>query len=140
MKLISISIVIIFIVFSAQASKVEKKYKECKPFQSNGYKVQGLNITNAQAAISCTSYFRALIDSGAKNCLFLNMIKQLQKDISPQSLSLLKVTSTNHNNPNLTAVVTSFINFAENNTDKWSENVVFFTEEFLNNKFPCKLK
>ena len=91
-------------------------------------------------------YFLGIVDTGTRNCIILQELHKHNKNsISPQVMDLLNDMTANadiigkQGVQGIEAVITSFINFSENNTNKWQEHPPTFADKFLSNNFPCKL-
>ena len=143
MKKILLILTFVIISFSANASSVGTLFQKCKPLQSNGFNFKTLNKQHTIGAVSCTSYFKSLIDSGTRNCILLNQIEKLStndKNPMPSNvLNLLSKMTANADRVDLRMVIASFINFAEKNKHQWNEYVPKFNDKFLSNKFPCTI-
>jgi len=103
------------------------------------FELSGLSQIKQVEALLCNMTFRTLIDNGVKNCQLTNNLRDHDKKMKTNTLKLIKGFIAN-SNANLNAAITSFINYAENNSDKWSEFFVWHQQEFLSSKFPCKLE
>ena len=143
MKKILLLLSLVMFSLNANASSVGTLYQKCKPLQSNGFNFKTLNKQHTIGAVSCTSYFRALIDLGSQNCILLNHIEKLSKNdknpVPSKVLKLLSKMTANANRVDLGMVITDFINFAEKNNHQWEENVPKYNNKFLSNKFPCTI-
>ena len=115
--------------------KISEMYKLCKPYQNHGFETYNLSKIESVNAMMCGSYFRALINTGVKNCHILSN-KEIQKGIDKTILMGLGVMTAN-SNANLEAVITSFMNFAEKTSEKWEDFVDWSYHEFIGKKFPC---
>ena len=143
MKKISLVFFTLIFSFNANARDIGTLYKDCKVFQSNGFDIQGLNNAQYIPSISCFMYFRALADAGTRNCILLQSIdKNYKKTVSPKVLyGLSKFTANGDiiSGDGIVRVITSFINFSENNTHYWKDVAPTFSDSFLSNNFPCNL-
>jgi len=138
MKLLITTLAMIFMSFGAQAYKIEKIYKFCKPYQTAGFKADSLNISEKEYASVCLAYLKGITDLGFLNCLTLSAIN---KNVTiPSNVTGALYRNTNKEPPTYAALITSFINFAENNTNLWEDFVTLHADKFLGNKFPCDLK
>ena len=95
-KLVILSLTMIFFTFGASAINIGDMYKNCKPYQNNGYKIEGLTETQAIESVACNAYFRALINTGVKNCQILNN-ELMQEGISNNNLLALGIVTANSN-------------------------------------------
>ena len=139
MKLLITTLTMIFISFGAFGWSIGETYKLCKPYQNNGFEINGLSNMAQVNSTLCKTTFRMLINTGVRNCQIINLVKESNKDIKTNTLKVMSMMTSN-SNADMNAVITSFINFAENNTDDWSSLVSWSQHKFLNNKFPCELK
>ena len=137
MKKLLLTLTFVLFSFGANSITIEQLYKNCKPYQNNGFSFENLSQSQASKAVSCFSYLGGMRDRGVANCVILkevdkkNYIEKIR--IKPLS-SLIANADVNSN-----ALITSFINFAENNTEKWKQGVWGNVIEFLSDKFPCKI-
>ena len=140
MKTLLTFLTIALFSFSANARDVGTLYKDCKVFQSNGFNLKPDQLI---PSISCFMYFRALADTGTKNCILLQTLpKNHKKSIHPDVLDVLNIMTANADiidKQGMETVITSFINFSEKNTHQWKEFAPTFTDKFLSNNFPCKI-
>ena len=139
MKLLITTLTMIFISFGANAVEIGKMYNNCKPFQNNGFSMNGLAEEQLITATVCGGYFRGMIDLGVKNCVFLRIFHKYKMVDDDEFKSFSKVLA-NTMNPNLRAVIAGFINYAENNSEKWDKEIGLISHNFLSEKFPCKLE
>ena len=137
MKLIITTLTLIFISFGANAITVEKLYKFCKPYQNNGFQFDNLSSVQKNNAVGCLSYITGMVDKGSGTC---RMIKEINKKklIDKKQLNFLSSLIANER-AQINAIIASFNNYAENNTDKWKYTPGSYTYEFISKKFPCKL-
>ena len=138
MKLLITLLTMIFISFGVKAMEIERLYKMCKPYQTNGFSSDTLSRVQQEYASICIAYLKGVVDIGFVNCLTLHGIT---KSIEIPS-SVIGVLQKNANKEPSTyaSLITSFINFAENNTNLWDKFVSAHTPKFLGNKFPCNYK
>ena len=133
MKLLITTLTMIFISFGASAFTVEQVYKNCKPYQNNGFTIENLSLSQKQNALACVTYLRGLIDRGVTNCYYFSQLKPyITKDMIKKLSGLLANGEVSNN-----AVITSFINYAENNPDTWKHSPSTYSKRFINDKFPC---
>ena len=137
MKLLITTLAMIFISFGANALSVEKLYKDCKPYQSNGFSTKNLSFEKQISSIACLSYLRGIRDKGDLNCKYLKGIKKA-KAIDIESLRVLSLLLAN-SKASISSVITSFINYAENHPENWKYTPDTYSKEYLSDKFPCKL-
>ena len=136
-KLAILSLTMIFISFGASALTIEKLYKDCKPFQSNGFEFNNLDSNQIQRAIACFSYLSGLKNSGFTNCIIMREFNRI-KYVDKKKLDLISSLLTNAN-VDIDQVITSFTNYAENNTEFWKNELSNYARKFISKKFPCKL-
>ena len=110
--------------------------KHCKIFKENNFKIPNPNNDIMKASIACSHYFLALLNSGQLNCMILNKLTSI-KDYNRKFIA-----STNATNTEVTVkqAVTSFLDWADKNEDKWNEKFEVYKTFFLHDKFPCKIK
>jgi len=137
MKLLITTLTMIFISFGASAVSVESLYKQCKPFQSNGFAFENLSTKNVQNAIGCFSYLAGLRDTGRSNCQMMREYNEM-KFVDKNKLEIISSLSANAN-VHIDQVIASFTNYAENNTENWKYAPTIYASKFLYRKFPCKL-
>ena len=128
-------------MFSSGANasiSIEDLYKNCKPFQNNGFSFKNLSPSKRQKGLHCFSYLAGLRDKGNASCIFINEMNK-DKDLDKINLELFSSLFAN-GDASINPLITSFINFAENNTDKWKQSVWVFSSEFIGKKFPCKIE
>ena len=128
----------IFVSFGANAFNIEDLYKKCKPFQNNGFTLDNLNETQQQNALMCLSHLDALRKLGYKNCAYLKKAYE-NKMINITAFETLSSLIANDKDTQINAVITSFVNFAENKPQKWKYTPSNYNEEFIGNIYPCKL-
>lgn len=138
MKLLITTLTMIFMSYGASAAKIELMYKNCKPFQNNGFNFNNLNNEQYETSLMCVSYFRGMLDLGYKNCVYLKASHK-NKLIDYKTFETLSYIIANRRNSNLNAVVAGFNKFAENNTDKWDAEIGAYSHIFISEKFPCKI-
>ena len=139
MKLLLIFLTIVLFSFKVNALKIEKIYNMCKPFQSKGFSRESLTAFESDNAGNCISYLKGLADLGYTNCIALEAILKEGKDnLSLGALVVLK-SRANAEPKTYGALITSFINFAEENADLWDNFASIHVDKFLTNKFPCEL-
>ena len=128
-----------FVLFSfgANAINIESLYKNCKPYQNNGFVFENLSKSQINNAVSCFSYLGGVRDNGVRNCVVMNAINE-RKYVKKKELKIISSLVANASVKNNT-LITSFINFAENNTEKWEHSVSVYFNKFLSEKFPCKI-
>ena len=136
--LISTFILFSFSSYGQNLMNVGEMYKFCKPYQNNGFDLNGLSEKAQINSTVCNSVFRTLIDTGLRNCQLTKSLREADKDIKKNTLKLIAGIISN-SNADLNSVITSFIVFSENNTNEWSKNLSWFQHKFLSNKFPCKI-
>ena len=138
MKLLITTLTILLVNFGANAFTIEDMYKYCKPLQNNGFDLDGLSKTKNVNATICLTYFRALKDFGARNCILLNQAEK-SMEIPTSRVQLFKSLFANADEGvSINSIITSFNTFAENNTDKWNANPAYQHLLYLGKKFPCK--
>ena len=137
MKLLITTLTMIFISFGASAVSVESLYKQCKPFQSNGFAFENLSTKNVQNAIACLSYLAGMRDTGLANCQMMREYNKM-KFIDKNKLEIISNLSANAN-VHIDQVITSFTNYAENNSDEWKYSPTVYASKYLYKKFPCTL-
>ena len=135
MKLLITTLTMIFIGFSAQAYKIDDMNKHCKIFKANKFEVESSDNRIMNASIACSHYFRAILDGGQINCHALKMLKGI-KDFNRSLLASINANAA----VTLPQAINSFLDWAENNEDKWHEGLMVYKTVFLHDKFPCKLK
>ena len=117
--------------------RVAKSIQLIGPLENNGFSFENLSATKTQDAIGCMSYLAGIRDAGAVNCQFMREHFKTEF-IDKKKLKIISNLSTN-TNADIDQLITSFTNYAENNTDKWKESPAFYARLFLYRKFPCKL-
>jgi hypothetical protein len=127
----------IFVSFGVSAFSIENLYKICKAYQANGFSFDNFSKTQVSNSLACISYLRGVKDLGSKNCRYLKISKE-QGLITLPAFNVLSGYNANKENININALIASFNNYAENNTDKWEYNPTSYSEIFLSQKFPCK--
>ena len=141
-KLLLIFSLVLF-SFNANARDIGTLYKSCKVYQSNGFDLKSMHNNQHISSITCFMYFRALADAGTRNCILLQSIdKNYKKTVSPKVLyGFSKFTANGDiiSGDGIVRVITSFINFSENNTHYWKDVAPTFSDSFLSNNFPCNL-
>ena len=139
MKLIITTLTMFFISFGASAMSVEELYKDCKPLQNNGFAFETLKRNQMEAALACTAYLNGLADRGYVNCRHLKALNKNKNILfDKKNLEVISSITANakfSNNP----LITSFINFAENNPQKWKFAPYNYASQFIGKMFPCKL-
>jgi len=128
----------IFISFGAHAFSVETLYKYCKPYQNNGFSWDNLSKSKIQDGIICLSYFRGLGDAGYGTCDYLRRVYD-RGLIDIKAFKTLSSLTANGKFGSVTQIITSFINFAENNPQHWKYSPYNYTNKFISEKFHCKL-
>ena len=138
MKLIITTLTMIFISFGASALSVEELYKFCKPFQSNGFSLDNLSQNKVDKAFGCMAYIRGLAERGYVSCIYLRGFnkKELFEKTELEVIASLTANDKGKVNP----LITSFINFAENNPKKWKFAPYNYAYKFITNVYPCKIK
>ena len=139
MRLLLTFLTITLFSFGASAMTVGEGYKRCKAYQDNGFNLKGLSQKQILETFACNSHFRGILNYGGKMCMILNIIRKKEITLDPNTSGLLINSFANNPKAPLNDVIKNFIIFAENNPDLWQENVVVYTNKFLNNKFPCKI-
>ena len=137
MKLLITTLTMIFMSFGANALTVERLYKNCRPFQNNGFEFKNLSDTQRKNAIACMSYLAGVRDAGVSHCDMLGEYKKMNF-LDKEKLTIVSELSANAN-PNIDQVITSFTNYAENNTNHWNNSATSYANLYLYTKFPCKL-
>tara|TARA_B100001250_G_scaffold252022_1_gene216712 strand:- start:1112 stop:1540 length:429 start_codon:yes stop_codon:yes gene_type:complete len=136
-------IILSFVLFSlnANARDIGTLYKNCKVFQTSGFDFQNLTPAQSIPSISCFMYFRALADAGTRNCIILTTqdTKNLISNKVLHGLAKLTANADIISGQGIVKVITSFINFSENNTHHWEEIATTFNDRFLSNNFPCNI-
>lgn len=138
MKLLIITLTMIFISFSTSAVTVGDLYKYCKPYQNNGFEFNNLGTVQIQNALGCMFYLRGMIDRGRGNCIVLEEMNKMNI-IETNKLKVFSNLTANDKAP-LNPIITSFINYAENNTHQWKYSPLSYAQDFISKKFPCKIK
>ena len=128
----------VFISFGANALTIEELYKDCKPYQNSGLKFKKLSSGEVQRAILCFSYLGGLRDRGRINCVTLNELNKM-KFVDKYKLEVISSLTANARVSN-NQIITSFINYAENNTEYWKQKTSAYVNKFLSKKFPCKFE
>ncbi len=143
MKKLLLILSLVLLSFSANAISVEHLYSDCKPVKSNGFGSEALTKKQMDSARFCMTYFLGMAEQGYRNCITLDTLLKINKEnLSSRVLKILKYNANSNpqvNPNNLKVIITTFINFAENNSDKWGEPVIAHSEKFLSSKFPCLL-
>jgi hypothetical protein len=137
MKLLISTLTIIFISFGANAFNVEDLYKKCKPLQNSGFTLDNLNLTQKSNAVHCATFIRAILSMGARNCVMLQEAYKRTTDVI--TVRTLADLLANDFNISLNAAVTSFVIFAENNTQYWKYGPTNYVNKFIGKNYPCKL-
>ena len=137
MKLLITAITMIFITFGANAFSIENLYEKCKPLQNNGFTLDNLSLTQKSNAVHCVVFIRSMLDMGARTCAMLREANKRTSDvITVRTLASLLANDFNISN---NAAVTSFVMFAENNTQYWKNTPAMYVNEFIGKNYPCKL-
>ena len=130
----------IFISFGANAINVGKMYKTCLVYKVNGFDIKKMSDEQKISSFSCASFFSGVVILGYKNCVVFRFIFNQNRTIDKKTVSLISREVSNHHIPDIRPVITSFINFAENNTQYWEEGILEHSDAFISSKFPCDLK
>ena len=138
MKLLITTLTMIFISFGAHAFNVETLYKYCKPYQNNGFSWDNLSKSKIQDGIICISYFRGLGEAGYGTCDYFRRVYD-RGLIDIKAFKTLSSLTANEKFGSVTQIITSFINFAENNPQHWKYSPYNYTNKYISEKFPCKL-
>ena len=136
-KLAILSLTMIFISFGANALTIEELYKQCRPYQNNGFEFRNLSESQNRKAIACMTYLAGIRDTGLANCEMMREYNKM-KFIDKNKLEIMSNLSANAN-VLIDQVITSFTNYAENNTENWMYSPTVYASKFLYKKFPCKL-
>ena len=138
MKLLITTLTMMFISFGANAISVENLYKQCKPFQNNGFAYEGLSEKQKWDAVLCQNILNNIALRGTSNCYILNSERK-DGNISDRQfkrLASILANSPAHGN----SLVVSFLQYAEANPNNWKTRVPVVSYWFLSENFPCKHK
>ena len=140
-KLVILSLTMIFISFGASAYSIKTMYEYCKPLQNNGFKMKGLDEERQVNGLTCSTYTIALKELGERNCIYLNIVKEMGADDKSGTFDMFSMVKNTmaSGKADVNAVVASFNKFAENNPDKWENKPSVHFKEFVSEVFPCKL-
>lgn len=141
MKLLITTVTMIFISFGANADmkgNVEEYYKLCKPYVANGLSTKGMRDDQLLDFAICSNVLVGHMIRGDMNCKLLKNFRNAG-DINSKQFRLLSIAFANKY-ASLNQIVTSFVGYAENNPNVWRETLAGNTVQFINLKFPCKLK
>ena len=135
-------LILTFVLFSFSASAndgtVEDYYKFCKPYQANGFSPEGLTSIQKTKSLLCHNSLVNLMKRGQLNCVILNKLRKNNEINDDQFLRLSSLIANEFVRPN--PLITTFLNYAENNPDHWEAHISESTFYFLNKKYPCKYK
>lgn len=136
-KLVILSLAMIFISFGASATSVENLYKQCKPFQSNGFSYEGLSEKQKWDAVLCQKILNNIALRGTSNCYLLNAER---KDGNINDRQFQKLTMLANSPAYGNSLVISFLKYAEANPNVWKTRIPVVSYWFLSKDFPCQLK
>ena len=136
MKLLFIILTMIFFSFVASATSVETLYKQCKPFQNNGFAYEGLSEKKKWDAVLCQNILNNIALRGTSNCYLLN---EERKDGNINDRQFKKLTMMANSPAYGNSLIVSFLKYAEANPNNWKTRVPVISYWFLSKDFPCKL-
>ena len=116
---------------AAHALSVKEVYGYCKPFANNGFNIQGA------ADGVCIGYVKVVTTSRQYSCEFLK--DQLQRgSISADSETWRSRNFLGSDTGEITALIQTFLNWAEDNPTKWSQLFVGEAFRWMTGDYPCK--
>ena len=138
MKKLLLILTFVLFSFNTYGNTIEDMYKECKPYQSNGFKVPK-DFDRASGSLGCAAFFKGYFSAMGQSCGYLkNLLKN--KYISSEQFNVLAITSSLDINANMNSIIQGFIIIAENNPNKKWNEPFFSIAPQLNKMFPCKLQ
>ena len=139
-KLIFLSLTMIFISFGASAKLMTtgELYKNCKKYQNDGFQIKNKNDAMEIAnAFMCLTRFKTMTEEGDILCMNLKMFYQREGETP-----YIKVLARRANSfiTDINQSIMSFINFAEQNPNKWDRWYQQDRSEYFAKSFPCNYK
>lgn len=139
-KLFILSLTMIFMSFGANAKFMTtgEVYKECKKFQNNGFNIKNKNnAMDIATGFSCLLRFKTMVEEGDILCLNLKLIYKREGEIP-----YLRILARRANSliTDINQSIMSFINFAEQNPNKWDRWYQQDRYEYFGKNFPCNYK
>lgn len=133
--------ILTFVLFSFKANAfytIERMYKDCKPLQSSGFNHKNIPKEAIIPTLACKFYFEGMVSAGMGVCGALLALKDNGYNLKTPEFRALKEINAN-GTTKVFPVITSFLNFAENNANLWKDRISYHKHKFLGTKFPCKL-
>lgn len=147
MKLMSAIFLLVFSLYSSIAYSnsynVENTYKNCKVWQNSNFDKTKLNASERIAVIKCLTQIKTYLDIGRQNCVYF---KSVYKDLVNEDklvkdkLKILALLTSNKIETTVMQGVISFIKFAENNPNKFNEELQHVRVQWLNKQFYCNIE
>ena len=137
-KIIS-AIFFILVAQSAMAMSNETLYKDCKLHARNGFSLaESEGDLELISQSYCEGYMLGIIEKAQNIC---NFFKSSKTDSSAEFQDRWRFAAyafgTSAKNDNLHAIILSFINWAEDNPEKWSYTP--HARDWLYQKWPCDI-
>lgn len=139
MKKILFLLILFVFPFEVYANNIEQLYKLCKTYQQNGFKIRSNKHSYQLNNVFCVSHFTAWVRAGKTQCDYLNVLQSQYPNTDQEIFEFLS-TMTANKKVTISQAVTSFLNWAENNSNEWEKPPVVFKHKFLHKKFPCEYK
>jgi len=140
-----IYLAILFIFFTSHSWgwSTEELYSRCKPYANNGFNLEQLSEKDQFAAVSCVSYFTGSKAVSFEICLNAQKLYRMSletTDIKSKrelevSSKLIGALGSDMVDVSVNAVIRSFINYADQNTQVW--NVQPVTISYIASSWPC---
>ena len=148
MKLIIITLTMIFISFGAKAynSDIESMYGWCTTFKNNNFKYKGLNSDDLMVSLVCETAMQSYSQLGASTCENIQIANKAAQMNTKDDHWKVKVflnglEKDSANAPvSLKQTVLSFSNYAEKNPNDFGKRIYQKREEFLGKIFPCDIE
>ena len=113
--------------------------QHCKPFANNAFKFDGLDLDESSRASRCYSYIGGQMDAGNDLCDSINLIIKENISQNPRDVATIAIMFGNSaKRSQLTAVIQTFINYAEANPKDWE--YIVNARDWLVKDYPCELE